>query len=203
MNARASWRIRPAMSAFHPANTLASFSRASISPMRSHWSWKSAIADARLRVGEHALHLGGDVRVAGQPPALGGGEQRVVGHAAPQQVRQPGRHLPVAHAHHLRLAHRRAGRGVLDGDLRIAAHRLSAELDAIKELGRLQHGGDHQPDAGLEVGRLAGVEHGLQDRGVVGVQRPAIRAPAKRGDEARPHASTSVAVCVHGTSAVQ
>ena len=49
----------------------------------------------------------------------------------------------------------------------------------------MQHGGDHQPDAGLEVGRLAGVEHRLQDRGVVGVQRPAIGAAGERRDELR------------------
>ena len=85
----------------------------------------------RLRVGEHPAHLGVEVPTQLSPSRQG--EQLVVGHAAPEEVRQPRGQLVLAD---------RVARSGLDPG--------RVQLDAEQEVGPDEHPFEGQADAVLE-----------------------------------------------------
>ena len=117
--------------------------------------------------GQHAADLLFErVRIR-QRPAGRGFEQRVVRDAAPQEERQPGGQLQVAHAVCGR--RRRAGRLLLDAD---------------QEVRRRQDRLQRQPDARLEIALAAAQPVDLQQRpNILLGHRTPIGPPRQRGDD--------------------
>ena len=102
-----------------------SLSGAAIFRLRScsHWPAKFSTSDWALGIVQHAAHLRVEVVPLTQRALPGVREQLVVGHAAPQEVRQPRGQLVI----------------VQRADCPRDCWRLGIELDAKQEMGRDQH----------------------------------------------------------------
>ena len=113
----------------------------------------------RLRVGEHPPDLPFEVVAGPQLPLAGEREQLVVGHAAPEEVREPRGQLELADRHHL-------GR-LLRGVLRILRLvRPPAEFDPEEELRRDEDRFHGELNPALEaLAVLLGDVHELEQAG--------------------------------------
>ena len=137
---------------------------------------------AGLRVGEHARHLRGELRLVGELAGVGGGRERVVGHRAPQEVREAGRDLVARER-----VRRERGRG-------------RVELDAIKEVGRHEHGLHRQAHAGLPGVAVRARDHdgGGDERVGLGVRERAPPRATAEGAQHRARAGLAGALDVAG-----
>ena len=136
-------------------------------PTRSHWPAKSS-ASAR-DFGSASIRRTWSASTPGSwsRPASARSDSSRVGHRRPEEVRQPAGQLVV-------------------GDAIRALDVGPVALEEIEELGRDQDGPQGEPDGGLEAvaARLGAAEQPHQPLDLVGVDRPAERAPGERGDAA-------------------
>ena len=132
-----------------------------------------------LRVGEHAPDLAADLGGVAQVARLGPGQQLVIGHAGPEEIRQ--------------------ARGQLEPTEPAGGARAGVNLGAEEEVGRDQHRGQRDRDPHLE---LSPVPAGQIDEAQVGGQLvggdcPAEGAPGEPLDDGRPQSASAVAGGAH------
>ena len=100
----------------------------------SHCAAKFEVRGVGAGVGDEAAHLPLELFRIAQAAGLGGGEERLVGDAAPQEEREPRREIEIG-----------------DGIGRAGGRPVGVGLDAVEELGADEQAPDGELDAVLEA----------------------------------------------------
>ena len=123
----------------------------------------------RLGVGEHAADLAGQLVGRPEPPLLGRLQELLVGDAAPEEEREPGRQVEVREAMHVPGPCAGRSRGRPEEEARRDEHPAEGHLDAVVEAAAVGPPHREQAHEGIDVG--------------VGDGAP-VCAPGQRGQDA-------------------